>query len=201
MDVTEQWLARAELEKALQEIKERSEALRRSESYLAEAQRMTRSGSWAWNVRTGAIFWSQEMFRIYDYDPEKMKPTWSHILERVHPEDRSKVEQRAERETAQKESVGSEGDFRIVLPDGTTKHLHSIAHPVMDESGEVIEVVGTVMDVTEHRRLERELQHERDRLRLLLNLNNRVASHLDLRQVFQAMSSELRRVFSREFFG
>jgi formate hydrogenlyase transcriptional activator len=133
----------------IEERKQAEVALRRSESYLAEAQRLTRSGSWAWNVRTGAIFWSQEIFRIYDYDPEKIKPSWSHILERVHPEDRPGIEQRAKIESTQKEKVDSEGEFRIVLPDGSIKHLHSVSHPLMDESGEITEIVGTVMDVTE----------------------------------------------------
>jgi PAS domain S-box-containing protein len=125
------------------------QTLRRSEGYLAEAQRLSRSGSWAWDVRTGAIFWSQEFFRIYECDPEKIKPSWSYILERVHPEDRQGVEQRAKTESTQKGGVDSEGDFRIVLPDGRVKHLHSIAHPVMNELGEITEVVGTTMDVTE----------------------------------------------------
>jgi len=71
------------------------EALRRSEGYLAEAQRLTRSGSWAWNVRTQDVFWSQEMFRIFDYEPGQFRPTMSHFLERVHPEDRPLVERRA----------------------------------------------------------------------------------------------------------
>src|SRR5437870_5072295 len=75
--------------------KRAEEALRRSEGYLAQAQRLTQSGSWAWNVRTGARFWSQETFRIFGCDPEKVKPTWSEILERVHPEDRPAVVQRA----------------------------------------------------------------------------------------------------------
>jgi transcriptional regulator with GAF, ATPase, and Fis domain len=141
--------ARGRLEKALQENKHRSEALRRSEGYLAEAQRLTHTGSWAWNVRTNALFWSQEIFRIYDYDSEKVKPTWSQFLERVHPEDRPAIEQRAKREATQKVWVDSEADFRIVLPDRTIKHLHSIANPLIDEAGEVTEVVGTVMDVTE----------------------------------------------------
>src|SRR6201997_1749116 len=112
------------------ERKRAEETLRRSEGYLAEAQRLTRSGSWAWNVRTGTIFWSQEIFHIYEYDPARMKPTWSHFLERVHPEDRPGVEQRAKMEATQKERVDSEGEFRIVLPDGRIKHLHSIARPV-----------------------------------------------------------------------
>jgi PAS domain S-box-containing protein len=145
----------------LSEQKRAEGALRRSEAYLAEAQRLTRSGSWAWNVRTGALLWSQEIFRICACDPEKMKPTWNFLLERLHPEDRPEIERRAKLEFTQKEWVDSESDFRIVLPDGSIKHLHTIAHPVMDTSGEVAEVVGTVMDVTERKRAE----EERERLR------------------------------------
>src|SRR5580700_5963242 len=128
------------------------EALRRSEGYLAQAQRLTQSGSWAWNVRTGARFWSQETFRIFGYGPEKVKPTWSDILDRVHPEDRPAIVQQAKMETTLKED--SEFDWRIVLPDGRIKHLHSIARPVMDASGEIIEIVGTLIDVTERKRAE-----------------------------------------------
>jgi len=136
--------------------KRSEEALRRSEAYLAEAQKLTHTGSWVWNVRTDALFWSQEVFRIYDYDPEKMAhPTWD-FFERVHPEDRPKFEQRKKRmASTQKEWANSEIDFRIVLPDGTIKHLHSIAHPVI-ESGD--EVVGTVMDVTERKHAEERLR-------------------------------------------
>jgi PAS domain S-box-containing protein len=143
--------ARNELE---MKVSERAADLQRSEAYLAEAQRLTHIGSWAWNVRTDGLFWSQEIFRIYDYDPQKNAPTWPQFLERVHPEDRPQIEQRAKMETTQKGWVDSQADFRIVLPDGTIKHLHSIARPVMDESGEIAEVVGTVMDVTERKRAE-----------------------------------------------
>jgi PAS domain S-box-containing protein len=132
--------------------KRAEEALRRSEGYLAQGQRLTQSGSWAWNLRTGARFWSQETFRIFGYDPEKVEPIWSDILERVHPEDRPAIVQKSEVETTLKED--SEFDWRIVLPDGTIKHLHSISHPVVDESGEITEIVGTLMDVTERMRAE-----------------------------------------------
>src|SRR6202040_2681286 len=141
--------ARAELEEAIGEIKQRTEALRRSESYLAEAQKLTHTGSWAWNVRTDVLFWSEEIYRIYDYPPHEVRPTWLQFLQRVHPEDRPQIEQRAKMETTQKDWVDSQADFRIVLPNGRLKRLHSIAHPVMDEFGEITEVVGTVMDVTE----------------------------------------------------
>jgi PAS domain S-box-containing protein len=146
----------------IEDRKRAEEKLRRSEAYLAEAQRMTHTGSWAWNVRTDALFWSQEIFRIYDYDPE-MTPTWDFLLKKVHPGDRLEVERRREMEATQKEWVDSEIEFRIVVPDGTIKHLHSIAHPVMDESGEIMEVVGTVRDVTERKHAE----EERERLRQL----------------------------------
>jgi DNA-binding NtrC family response regulator len=129
--------------------KQADEALRRSESYLAEAQRLTHTGSWAWNVRTGDIFWSREIFRIYDVDPDRFKPSWEFILESTHPEDRAEMQKRAFMETTQKERVDSEGSFRILLPSGEIKHLHTIAHPIKDSSGEITEVVGTVMDVTE----------------------------------------------------
>src|SRR6202045_4474992 len=142
-----------------EDIKQRKgaeKALQRSEGYLAEAQKLTQTGSWVWNVRTDALFWSQEVFRIYDYDPEKMAhPTWD-FFERVHPDDRPKFEQRKKRlASAQKEWADSKIDFRIVLPDGTIKHLHSIAHPVI-ESGD--EIVGTVMDVTEQWKARAELE-------------------------------------------
>jgi PAS domain S-box-containing protein len=158
MDVTAQWKARAELEKALEEIKQRTEALRRSEGYLAEAQKLTHTGSWAWNVRTGALFWSQEIFRIYDYAPQEIGLTWPQFLERVHPEDRPQIEQSARMEASGKGWMDSQNDFRIILPNGTIKHLHSVAHSVRDDSGEVTEVVGTVMDVTEQWKARAELE-------------------------------------------
>jgi PAS domain S-box-containing protein len=132
------------------ERKRAEEELRRSETYLEEAQKLSHTGSWAWDVRTQDVFWSDEMFRLFGYDSEKTKPTLAHFFERVHPEDRASVEERAKTESAQTDAMDSEGDFRIVLEDGTVKHLHSIAHPVLNALGEVIEVVGTTMDVTEH---------------------------------------------------
>ena len=131
------------------ERKRAEEALRRSEGYLAEAERLTHSGSWAWNVRTLDTFWSQEMFRILGYDPEKVRPTLSHFLERVHPEDRPLIEQRAKAETTQADWVDAGADYRIILADGSVKHLHSVSHSVMNESGEIVEVGGTSRDVTE----------------------------------------------------
>ena len=143
------------------------QTLRRSEGYLSEAQALTRCGSWAWDLRTGAIFWSKENFRIYEYDPDTTHPTWAHILERVHPEDRRSVELRAKMESTRKEGAGSEADFRIVLPDGRIKHLHSISHTVLNDSGEICEVVGTTMDVTEQHEARMALQTAFEEIKLL----------------------------------
>src|SRR5712672_3082296 len=143
------------------DITERKKAereLRRSEGYLAEAQKLTHTGSWAWNVRTGVLFWSREIFSIYDYEYQEMGVTWPQFLERIHPEDRPQIEQSARMEASGNEWLDSQIDFRIILPDGTVKHLHSVAHPVRDDSGEITEVVGIVMDVTEQWKARTELE-------------------------------------------
>src|SRR5712671_4695289 len=144
IDITEQELLTQESE--------------RRQAYLAEAQRLTHTGSWAINVATDELFWSEEIFRIYEIDPVKLKPAWSLILDSVHPDDRASLEQRKKMESTQTEWAESESDFRIVVSDGKIKHLHSIAHPVMDASGQIIEVIGTVMDVTERKRVEDSLR-------------------------------------------
>jgi PAS domain S-box-containing protein len=143
IDITEQELLNQELE--------------RRQAYLAEAQRLTQTGSWAINVRTDEHFWSEEMFRINEIDP-KLKPAWSLILDRVHPDDRASLEQRKKMEFTQTGWADSVADLRIVLPDGKIKHLHTIAHPVMDASGQIVEVIGTTMDVTERKRVEDSLR-------------------------------------------
>src|ERR1700736_5943862 len=138
---------------------------RRREGYLAEAQKLTHTGSWAWDVRTGVLFWSRESFSIFHYEYQEMGLTWPQFLERIHPEDRPQIEQSARMETSGKEWLDSQIDFRIILPDGTIKHLHSVAHPVRDDSGEITEVVGTVMDVTEQWKARTELEKAFEEIR------------------------------------
>ena len=139
------------------------ERLQRSEAYLAEAQRLTHTGSWAINIRTDEHFWSEEIFRIYEFDP-KLKPAWSLIRDRVHPDDRASLDQRRKMEFTQTGWADSEADLRIVLPDGRIKHLHTLAHPVMDASGQVIEIIGTTRDVTERKRAEDSLRRSESHL-------------------------------------
>jgi PAS domain S-box-containing protein len=149
IDITEQELLTQELE--------------RRQAHLAEAQRLTHMGSWTINVRTDEHFWSEEIFRIYEFDP-KLKPGWSLIRERVHPDDRASLDQRRKMEFTQTGWTDSEADLRIVLPDGRIKHLHTIAHPVMDASGQIVEIIGTTMDITERKRVEDSLRRSESHL-------------------------------------
>jgi PAS domain S-box-containing protein len=138
------------------------EALRRSEAYLAEAQRLTHTGSWARDVSAHKVlYWSEETFRILGLEPQHSTPDGDYSLLVMHPEDRDRVNQL--REKAMREKVDFATDYRIVLPEGTVKHLHIIGHPVFDETGEAPEYVGTVMDITERKQAE----EERERLRQL----------------------------------
>jgi len=147
---------RERVEDALREQlteRRRAEAeLRRSEAYLAEGQRISHTGSWGWNVDSGELFWSQEHFRIFGFDPETSKPSYPMFLERIHPRGRTFVEQTVDR--AIRERSDLEMDYRIILTDGSTKYLQSLGHPVIDESGGLSGFIGTVMDVTERKHAE-----------------------------------------------
>jgi PAS domain S-box-containing protein len=176
------------------ERKQSEAALRRSEGYLAEAQRLARSGSWAWDVRTGRLFWSQGMFRIFHYEPETITPTLMAFLARVHPEDRFAVEERAKMERTQKDRVDPGSDYRVVLPDGTIRHLHSIAHPVVNESGEVTEVYGTTMDVTEQHKARLALETAFEEIKALkdqlYNENIALREEIDRSSMFEEIVGE-----------
>ena len=129
-------------------------ALRQTKSYLSAAQRLSRTGSFGWKVSTGEILWSEETFRIFQYDPAT-KPTLKLILQRVHPEDVALWAQTAER--AVEAGLDFDHEYRLLLPDGAIKHLHVVARAERGESGGV-EFVGAVMDITERKRAEAELR-------------------------------------------
>jgi PAS domain S-box-containing protein len=144
------------LREQLTERRRAEEELRRSGAYLAEGQRISHTGSWGWNVATGELFWSQEHFRIFGFDPETAKPSYPMLLERIHPKDRAFVEQTVDRAVRERSDLAM--DYRIVLADGSTKYLQSLGHPVIGESGDLVEFVGTVMDVTERKLAEEALR-------------------------------------------
>jgi PAS domain S-box-containing protein len=124
--------------------KKAEEKLQRSEAFLAEAQSISHTGSFGWRVSTGEIIWSEETFRIFQYDLT-IAPTVEHILQRVHPEDAALVTQTVER--ASRDGMDFEHEYRLVMPDRSIRHVHVVARAVRDEAGR-IEFVGAVMDVT-----------------------------------------------------
>jgi PAS domain S-box-containing protein len=134
------------------------QALRRSEAYLTEAQRLAKTGSWVYNpAAEKAIYWSHEMLRMFGLDPQRSNlPDREEFLRLVHPEDRDRFNERIDK--AFREKADFVQDYRIVLTDGTVKHIHGIGHPVLDETGNIVEYVGTDVDVTERKRDEEKLR-------------------------------------------
>src|ERR1700675_4572872 len=136
------------------ERKRAEEALRQSEAYLAEAQRLSKTGSFGWRPSTGELLWSEETFRIFQYD-RSTKPTLEVILQRIHSEDTALVKQTIER--ASQDGKNFEHEYRLVMPDNSVKYVHVVAHALSDKSGR-IEFVGAVMDVTERKCAEEALR-------------------------------------------
>jgi PAS domain S-box-containing protein len=146
------------------ERKRAEEELRRSEAYLAEAQRLTRTGSLAWGpVSQTTLHCSDEVFRIFGLDPQKGIPAIEELLQRVHPEDREHV--RGLSRKGADDKAEHVVDYRLLLPDGTLKYIHSIRHSVLNDAGEVVEFVGTMIDVTEQKRAQEELRSAETRFR------------------------------------
>ena len=145
----------AELIAENRERRKAEEALRASEASLAEAQRISHTGNWRWNVRTGAVQWSAQHFVIFGIDPAAEQPSYDVYLRRVHPQDLPVLEQTILR--AARETSSFQHEYRIVLPDGSIKYVQSTGHPDIDAAGE-LEFVGTAMDITERRHAEEALR-------------------------------------------
>jgi len=141
--------------------KRAEQGLRRSEAYLAETQRLTQTGTFAADCTSAPLYWSDELFRIFGFDPQGGLPSREQPLERIHPEDLDRFKQAWERVLNRKIDV--EVEYRIVLPDGTVKQVYGLGHPVLNADGEIVEVVGTTIDITDRKRAE----EERERLREL----------------------------------
>ncbi len=138
-------------------LRELYRQIQRSEAHLGEAQRLSHTGSCAIDGTTReTVYWSEEMFRLFGFDPQRGLPTWDQWLQRLHPEDRDKVKLAGDRTFLKK--VDCDVEFRLVKPDGAVKHIHGIGHPVLSTDGELLQVLGTMVDTTERRRAEDELK-------------------------------------------
>jgi PAS domain S-box-containing protein len=133
------------------------ESLRRSEKYLAEAQRLTHTGSWVWQVpERNASHLSDEWYRIYGFDPEDGIPSLEQRLERIHPEDRARWHETIDRAVSEESDYDVE--YRIVPPGAAVKYIHAVGHPVFDASGGLVQFVGSSTDITEGKRAEESLR-------------------------------------------
>ncbi len=135
--------------------------LRRKETYLAAGQQLSHTGTWARRVDSGDIYWSEETFQIFGLDPAPTTIRRELVTRMWHPDDRERAEETIA--AAIREKRGYEMDVRIVRPDGSVRDVHSLGRPVFDERGELVEIMGVLMDVTERKRAERALRRARER--------------------------------------
>ncbi len=147
-------------------VEERTTELRLIESRLNEAQRIANIGSWDWNLVTGEQWWSEEHYRLAGRNPESFTPTRETSLEIVHPEDRQRVVQA--QTSAQTAGEPYSVEYRLVLPDGSVRNMHSRGEVFYDQEGSAVRMAGTTQDITDRVALEREVvsagEHERDRI-------------------------------------
>jgi PAS domain S-box-containing protein len=148
------------------EQEELTQELRRREAYLAEAQRLSHTGSFGWDVSSGEIFWSDETFRIFELDP-KTEVTTELIVQRTHADDRQAVQQVIERASRDRTAFALE--HRLLVPDGSIKYIQVVGRPSTDE-GRRSEFVGAVTDITHHRRAEEKIREQEAELRQILDL-------------------------------
>ena len=137
-----------------------TQELQRRQAYLAEAQRLSQTGSFGWSVSSGEIVWSEQTFRIFEYD-QAMKPSLELVLRRTHPEDRARVQQFLEQVSHDEKDWNLE--HRLVMPDSSLKYVHVVARAINDASGK-LEFVGAIQDVTATRRAEEQLNQARAEL-------------------------------------
>ena len=141
----------------IEDRKRAEEALRRSERYLAEAQRLSHTGSFAYSPNTRkTLYWSEELFLIFRLDPQHGIPDYEATQRLVHPDDLDKVSESCLQGFREKTEFSQ--DYRVMLHDGTLKYLHIKWHPVLDKDGELTEYVGTAADVTESKRAEQKFR-------------------------------------------
>ena len=152
----------------IDELKRAGQKLRESEAYLAEAQRLSQTGSWAWNPATGDIrYWSEMCYRVLGFDPAGPLPRFEEFFRRLHPNDQAALRERFDK--AIRDKADFELDYRLVHPEKGIRDIHAVGHAVLDGSGNLAEFVGTVMDVTERKHAEEALQKSERNLAAIIN--------------------------------
>src|SRR5216684_4116846 len=174
--------------------KRAEEALRRTETYLAEAQRLSHTGSWARDMATNEYTHSSDEYaRLFGFDPQRDRPPRDEFLQRIHPEDRGRHDDIIAK--AARERMDYAMDYRVLLPDGTMKCLHVVGHPVCSASGDLVQLVGTAMDVTERKRAEEERQAHLWFLESMDRVNRAIQGTNDLEQMLSDVLDVVLSVF------
>jgi PAS domain S-box-containing protein len=172
----------------------REEELRRSRQYLAEAQALTHTGSWAWSPVTNSIlYWSEECYRVNGFDPSEGIPSFEASLGRIHPDDRAAVVEKIGRNV--REGTEFEVDYRLLLPDGRVRDAHVFAHPVHGALGNLVEYIGTIIDVTEPKRAEQERREHLGFLECLDRINVAMQRTSQIEQVMSGVVDEALAIF------
>jgi PAS domain S-box-containing protein len=180
--------------RALREAGDRAERrqaalrLRRSEAFLAEAQRLSHTGSWGWVLSSAKVTWSEEQYRMLGFEPGEVEPSVDLFLTAVHPEDRSRVRHELERAITTKQAYAI--DYRAERPDGSIRHLRSVGRPVPTEAGQIDEYIGTSTDITERVLAEAALLARQE----MLDLAQKAARAVAFEWRFGASSGERRRL-------
>jgi PAS domain S-box-containing protein len=146
----------------------RDDEQRRHETVLTEGERLSRTGSWLWRPAKNELRWSQQHYRLFGLDADEVKPSLELFWQHVHPEDRTALEQIVQRALEEKKDFESE--FRVVRKDGSVRHVYGIAHAVVNESGEMVEFIGTMMDVSDQKRIEEDLRIQKAHFEKLFEL-------------------------------
>ena len=157
-------------------VAERTAELERSEAYLAEAQRLSHTGSFGWDVSSGKLYWSEETFRIVECDRAD-QPTIDLVLQRTHPHDRARVQQTLDR--AAQEGTLLDFEHRLLMPNGSVKYVHVVGRASKEDESGTPEFVGAITDITERKRAEAEARESERRYREMqmeLEHANRVAT-------------------------
>ena len=162
----------------IEDRKRAEEQLRESEAYLAEAQRLSQTGSWAWSPDTDIRYWSEECYHVLSFDPLDSLPTYNQLFHRIHPDDQPRFAQLTQKVI--REKTDFEAEHRVIHEDGTIKNVHVVGHPVLNASGDLVEFIGTVIDITERKRAEALLRGEKQLLEM-------IATGVPLKQILNVL--------------
>ncbi|MGF6755724.1 PAS domain S-box protein [Paraburkholderia sp. GAS42] len=169
--------------------------LRRSRQYLAEAQKVSHTGSWAWSpVSNAVLYWSDECYRILGHDPAKGLPSFEQLAQDVYPDDRTRIVESLGK--AVREGSDWEAEYRLGNFDTGVRTVRSVGHPVLDRSGQAIEYIGTVIDVTEQKRAEEERREYLWFLECMDRINRAMQRTNEVEGMTRGVLEEARAIFN-----